>query len=950
MSQPTITNPYIGPRTFEESDREFFFGREREARELLSLVIAEPLVLLYAQSGTGKSSLINTLLIPRLRDEDFHILPKCRVGEQPLKHQIEVSNIFVFNLLLTLDQNKTTLADLANLSLTDYLQAHKYQLFMSEYYDKDNYYELRDDENLPPRQSVTIEAEVDEEEYEEVEPPIRALIIDQFEEIFTHYPERWPDQQGFFQQLHQAMADDPYLWVIISLREDFLAYLDPYATLFPGKLRARFRLELLGYEAALQAIQKPAIQAGIPFAAGVAENMVDNLRRIQPSSNLPRKDSQPVLGAYIEPVHLQLVCRQLWTNLPPDCPQIEAQHVQQFGDVDQALISFYEATIQDVITKTNVSERSLRTWVSSQLITPGRTRGLVYRGKYDTVGLPNEAINILHQAYIIHAEVRGANMWYELTHDRLVEPILTSNDAWEHRTRRPLAIAASAWLAHNRNPNKLYRGELLREAKQLAKMKPDELSELEKSFIIASLEDGRRRINQRMRYTLLGAIGIIIMLSALTIYGNIQAMNARNNHNLAVTAEHIAIAQKATAEKASTEANMQRVTAIAAERLAENQVQQLSTAQAEANVQRGMAQTASLDAISQKETAQAASYEAICQKETAEAERQSAVYARETLVHSLENMLTAQAHPTNTAIPTSTATPTPLQMAAANPKPMASTTATPNYQTTATVAAVQKQLEAIRATQTVAALNVSMAAVPAGQFQMGFIPNTDRLSGLTMSPDLDEQPAHLVQLPTYWIDRAEVSNGEYQECVKANVCHPPVGGDPLYHTDSEYKSYPVNFVAWHDAQSYCDWVGKRLPTEAEWEKAARGPDGRVWSWGNVLKDDPTHPFVEKANVRDGTHEGPVEVLTYSNGGSPYHVLNLIGNVSEWVNDWYSPTYYSQRPNPDNSPQGPLENESNGFKVIRGGSFLDLVVDSRADERNALSPDTRAINVGFRCAR
>ncbi|MEJ2560213.1 MAG: hypothetical protein P8186_29165, partial [Anaerolineae bacterium] len=384
-----INNPYVGPRTFEEKDSRFFFGREREARELLSLVISEPLVLFYAQSGAGKSSLVNTRLIPGLRAERFEVLPIGRVSGQLPAHITQVDNIFVFNLLLSLDQSRREAEHLTHTTLTEYLQAHKPE-------------PIADDDD---------------------QEPARVLVIDQFEEILTTNLDRWQERDGFFRQLRRALKNDPLLWVVLTLREDYVAALDPHARLLPGKLRARFRMQRMGYKAALEAVKKPAEQYGRPFASGVAETLVDNLRQIRIHGQ-----AEPQKGQFVEPVQLQVVCYQLWENLKVRPPaEITQRDLQELGDVDRALAQFYEQAIARVLEETGESEIQLRNWFERQLITESGTRGTVYQGQEKTGDLANQTVELLANQFLLRAEIRAGGTWYELVHDRFVEHILHAN-------------------------------------------------------------------------------------------------------------------------------------------------------------------------------------------------------------------------------------------------------------------------------------------------------------------------------------------------------------------------------------------------------------------------------------------------------------------------------------------------------------------------------------------
>jgi sulfatase modifying factor 1 len=215
-----------------------------------------------------------------------------------------------------------------------------------------------------------------------------------------------------------------------------------------------------------------------------------------------------------------------------------------------------------------------------------------------------------------------------------------------------------------------------------------------------------------------------------------------------------------------------------------------------------------------------------------------------------------------------------------------------------------------------------MRYVPAGPFYMGSPEGVG---------DGNEHPQHIVTLNAFWIDETEVTQAHYETCVAAGVCDVP----PM--DDYALPGKPVA-VTWSAAQAYCHWVGGRLPTEAEWEKAARGSDARTYPWGEE------QPDCSRANHKslEGPCSGePVDAGAYPAGASPYGVLDLSGNVAEWVNDWYDPGYYAV--SPQQNPQGP---DSGQERVARGGSWDDTVSAIRAAYRVAYAPDDVAI--GFRC--
>jgi formylglycine-generating enzyme required for sulfatase activity len=223
--------------------------------------------------------------------------------------------------------------------------------------------------------------------------------------------------------------------------------------------------------------------------------------------------------------------------------------------------------------------------------------------------------------------------------------------------------------------------------------------------------------------------------------------------------------------------------------------------------------------------------------------------------------------------------------------------------------------------------------VPAGEFVMGkdyYISPTDR------------SPTHRVNLEAFLIDRSEITNGMYALCVKANGCRPPGKNYSAtrdnYFDNPQYAGYPVIYVTWQDARDYCAWAGRRLPTEAEWEKAARGTDGREYPWGNQAWD------ASRANL--GIENDTTQFGSFPAGASPYGALDMAGNVWEWVEDWYSDTYYSQSP-PDN-PRGPLTGQR---RVLRGGAWnighydFNLLITTRI----AYEPQISNGYIGFRCA-
>ncbi len=238
-----------------------------------------------------------------------------------------------------------------------------------------------------------------------------------------------------------------------------------------------------------------------------------------------------------------------------------------------------------------------------------------------------------------------------------------------------------------------------------------------------------------------------------------------------------------------------------------------------------------------------------------------------------------------------------------------------------------------------------MVLIPEGEFKMG----DDEGSR-------NERPEHTVWLDAYYIDRYEVTMAEYQKILDHDysIEPPPLWDDGA--ATGKVGDRPAVGITWNDATRYCQWVEKRLPTEAEWEKAARGTDGRRYPWGHM------QPFVDIANYNQGTTGWVSYPITLSpvtsgikgmsirhglkeGGKSAYGLYHMAGNAAEWVNDWYDRYYYED--SPKKNPQGPTEGD---FKVLRGGSWEDQPTNLRVTARSKAEVDFQDLTTGFRCAK
>jgi len=232
-------------------------------------------------------------------------------------------------------------------------------------------------------------------------------------------------------------------------------------------------------------------------------------------------------------------------------------------------------------------------------------------------------------------------------------------------------------------------------------------------------------------------------------------------------------------------------------------------------------------------------------------------------------------------------------------------------------------------TATIQSHDGSMAVVPAGEFIMG-----------SSMGEADEQPVHWVYVGTFFMDTYQVSVSQYARFLDATSQEAPPDWSIM--NRSQHQKRPIVNVDWPEAKAYCTWAGKRLPTEAEWEKAARGTDGRIYPWGNELPMG-FHANMKKEQWSDHYVLSPVGM--YEDGKSPYGIYDMAGNVWEWVSDWYDPDYYQN--SPSQNPTGPPTGD---HKVIRGGSWGSTPKDLRSSDRDNHVPSARGMGTGFRCAK
>lgn len=536
------TNPYVGPRPFERG--QVLYGRDREIADLLKTVVTERVVLLHSPSGAGKTSLVQAGLVATLEAEDFTVLPVARVGMAPTGD----GNRYVKSVVASLEEARPEGARLPSEELGGW--------------DLAGY--------LGERTLTGQDGDV-------------VLILDQFEEVLTLDPTDRGEKEAFFRQIGRALAGIRRLWAVLVIREEFVSGLEPYTRFLPGGLGARYRLERLDRTAALDAVKRTAAQQGGRFEDAAAERLVDNLRllTVQEEDGSVRE----VLGPWVEPVQLQVVCRSLWARLSGESRVIREEDVRSVGDVDTCLAQFYAEQVAAAASKAGTNEHELRRWIDDRLITAQGLRSQVVSGHGETLGVPNTALTLLVDAHILRREQRRGVTWWELAHDRMVRPVKEDNALWYRERLHPLQRQAALWRQEGRPPRLLLQGDLLDKSILWADSHPDEVSdadlellsesrkqqaEVDREFeLTRALADERSRSLRRVRI-MLGVVLALLLVSAwLAQKAFIERDSAKEQRRIADAAATVAVEKQAEAERAARNNEKLREEAVGRERRAQ---------------------------------------------------------------------------------------------------------------------------------------------------------------------------------------------------------------------------------------------------------------------------------------------------------------------------------------------------------------------------------------------
>jgi WD40 repeat protein len=603
-------NPFVGPRPFQMG--EALYGRDREVRELVDLLVADRIVLLYSPSGAGKTSLIQSRLIPALRDQEGFVVlpgtrevPVIRVGQEPDGDADEPGNRYVASTIHYLEKvlAPAGAADRGGgdgpgaPTLAEYFR-RKAQDGLLGGFDLRLMPPLNDVSGIPIAGETLVvvaavkgvlhfrifdghgTAVVDTDETRLAEQPRQIedlrkqleslwppheptrgdkdqvitavtsivsqgpilLVFDQFEEVLTSDPTDLPAKDEFFAQLGDLLRDRNR-WALFSMREDFVPALDPYLRRIPRQFGSRYRLDLLTKEAALEAIIEPSRGTGAEFTPEAAGRLVDELSRVrvQQGGTVEWK-----VGPYIEPVQLQVVCLRLWEKdreagahqieCPPQGAGHKAGAVTVRADVDGALGEYYAEKVHAVHADTGVRERDIRDWLETHLITSQGIRNQVPADSGAAEDLPPEALRKLVDAYIVRAESRRGVIWYELAHDRLVEPIRKDNARWRETALSVLQRQAALWVEKEEQDGFLLHDQALTEAERWAAEHPEEVGPTEERFL-KECADARTRAQKEARKNRLiaflaavaGAISVVALGALLVAlyYSRVEKEQAR---------------------------------------------------------------------------------------------------------------------------------------------------------------------------------------------------------------------------------------------------------------------------------------------------------------------------------------------------------------------------------------------------------------------------------------
>ncbi|MCB8948358.1 MAG: SUMF1/EgtB/PvdO family nonheme iron enzyme [Ardenticatenaceae bacterium] len=904
-TQPEIPDsrcPYIGLEAFNENNQHLFYGRDQLIRELLDQVLVSRLVAVVGPSGSGKSSVVLAGLLPKLEEDalpgsaDWHYYPPIVPSATPLTQLAKLLQPEGADSAEWITENSA-----AFVSNTDHLAKL-----------------VQESSKVPA-----------------------VLTIDQFEETFTLCHDDQERDAFIDNLLGLVNTRENRHVVILTMRTDYESYLNKVPMFEAMFKQGLVRVTAMNASELHAAIEQPAQAIGLKFEDGLIEALV-----------------REIVGEPAALPLLQFALLQLWDHRERN--RITWDAYRRLGGVMRALASTADLLYNSMIPE----EQNAAKRILLRLVRPSSgvefTRSRATRRDLYQSGEANDRIDRVLQKLVDARLLRQTDGekpeadQFEVAHEalvrnwpRLVEWLEDERVVLRHRLR--FTAQAEEWDTRDRDPGALLRGRQLQEALLF-----EDLNKLEQEYVDASraalqleieekqaqqqreLEQARQLAQEQSQRAEAESQAArrarnfnyaLIVILLLVIGGAVSLAYLQN-----VQQEREEVAQEAT--RASVEA---RETAVAADRLAI-----VSTTDA--------LEAATVQAMATSDNAVA----------TAEVAANQTLVAERAEVESQEEA-TAQAATAEAQLATVAAQATRLAQEAIENTPEATVPNQPTATPDPAQLAVDAQLNSFIREQD----NMPMLFITGGSFQMG-VANAD---------DEADNPLHPVTVDSFYLDQYEVTVQQYTDFLNRQGGNTGACNGADCATTAVFTSltnilnnlgvfdarpgsarYPATWITWEGANAYCAAVDGRLPTEAEWEYAARGTDDRLYPWGdstpvlyetaifNNNLDQSLSVFFSRAFVRvDGLPDG----------ASPFGVMGMAGGAAEWVQDWYDPDFYNQA-----LPDIGYNDTDTGLKVLRGGSWVDPPEDITTTMRWALSPtdpntfvlDESHIGAGFRCAR
>ena len=469
-------NPFVGPDPL--GDHDLLFGRERDLRRVRNLLIAERVVLLHAPSGAGKSSFVQAGLamdnsshhglLKELQLSGFRPLPVTRANRNPRAREVGLGaeiNRYSWSIRRRLlgsvaPSGFTDPSDPAIQNLNDFLK--------------------KACPETSPQQTALGDGSTDDDQIEQPDYQAWVLVIDQFEEVLTEDLTDSDAKKQFFKELGDAMRERRNIWFLLVMREESAAALTPYLRYLPRRIPSRYHLGMLSTKAARKVIEQIDRSTGAPrFRTDGIDEMVRDLASIQ--VEIGGGQSAPRARDFIEPMHMQIECRDLW-NHHPEPQSIGATEARGHGDLKHSLMRYYDEQLAAMTL--GLDERQVREWLDKNLILRGLYRFQVPREADSTLGLSNVLVDALIKKHILREENREGHPWLELAHDRLVAAVHDANDAWYQLNLGRFQQFARQWNQNKQPPEDLILGHRLQELKKRWENLP--LEAYEREFLMRS--------------------------------------------------------------------------------------------------------------------------------------------------------------------------------------------------------------------------------------------------------------------------------------------------------------------------------------------------------------------------------------------------------------------------------------------------------------------------------